>query len=80
LNMEVVIGYCGVCCDHCGMRKRIPEMAAKLKRFIEAYSYGEWVGNFTKDFDFNDLMRGLDWFADPGCMGCHEGGECRAAR
>jgi len=74
LNMEVVIGYCGVCCDHCGMKRRIPEMAAKLKRFIEAYGYGEWICNITKDFDFNDLMRGLDWFADSGCIGCHEGG------
>jgi len=62
LNASVVIGYCGVCCNHCGMHIRIPEMAKELKRFIEAYGYGEWIHNITQDFNFNNLMKGLNWF------------------
>ncbi|MEM2598915.1 MAG: hypothetical protein QXO47_09650 [Thermoproteota archaeon] len=38
---DVIIGFCGVCCNHCGMRARVPEMARSLKRFIDAYEYAE---------------------------------------
>jgi len=74
MGMGVIIGYCGVCCDHCGMRTRIPEMAEELKRHIEAYGYGEWIHNVTQDFDFDNLMKGLNWFANSSCSGCFEGG------
>ena len=52
------------------MRTRIPMMAEELKRFIEAYRYGEWIENVTGAFDFNDVMKGLEWFAGSGCKGC----------
>ncbi|UCD96691.1 MAG: DUF3795 domain-containing protein [Candidatus Bathyarchaeota archaeon] len=72
--MDVEIGYCGVSCDHCGMRTRIPEIAGNLKRFIDAYGYAEWVSNITQDFSFDELMRGLNWFITSGCPGCLKGG------
>lgn len=56
------------------MRRRIPEMAMELSRFIEAYGYGEWIRNVTREFDYTDFMKGLNWFADSGCRGCLEGG------
>ncbi|MBO3797377.1 MAG: DUF3795 domain-containing protein [Thermoproteota archaeon] len=71
---DVIIGFCGVCCNHCGMRERIPEMARNLKRFIDAYGYAEWIRNVARGFDFDDLMKGLDWFANSGCPGCLKGG------
>jgi len=74
LNAGVIIGYCGVCCNHCGMHTRIPEMAKELKRFIETYRYGEWIRNITQDFDFNNSMKGLNWFANSSCSGCLKGG------
>jgi len=74
LSAGLVIGYCGVCCNHCGMQARIPEMAVELKRFIEAYGYGEWIQTITRDFDFNNLMKGLNWFANSSCPSCLKGG------
>lgn len=74
MSEGVTIGYCGVCCNHCGMKTSISEMAAKLKRFIEAYRYGEWVHNITQDFDYSNLMKGLNWFANSPCLGCLKGG------
>ncbi|MEM3630410.1 MAG: DUF3795 domain-containing protein [Nitrososphaerota archaeon] len=74
LGIDVIIGYCGVCCDHCGIRIRIPEMARNLKRFINAYGYAEWIHNITQDFDFDNLMKGLDWFANSSCSNCLKGG------
>ena len=72
--MSVTIGYCGVCCNHCGMRSRIPNMAEELKRFIQAYKYGEWVQYVTQDFEFGNFMKALNWFANSGCKGCLQDG------
>ncbi|MEM3700899.1 MAG: DUF3795 domain-containing protein [Candidatus Bathyarchaeia archaeon] len=73
--MVVQISYCGVCCSHCGMQKRIPNMAKELKRFVNAYRYGDWISYVTKDFGFENFMKGLNWFANSSCAGClSEGG------
>jgi len=56
------------------MLTRIPEMASELERFIDAYGYGEWIANVTKDFDFKNFMKGLSWFINSSCPGCPEGG------
>jgi len=74
LNKRLTISFCGVCCAHCGMQERIPKMAKELKRFVEAYGYGEWIENITQDFDFQNFMQGLEWFANSGCNGCLRGG------
>ncbi len=74
MSDDIVIGYCGVCCNHCGMQTRIPEMARKLKRFIDAYGYGVWINNITQEFDFNNMMKALDWFAQSTCSNCLKGG------
>lgn len=74
MSTDLVISYCGVCCNHCGMQKHIPGMAAELKRFIEAYGYDEWIRNITQAFDLNDLMKGLNWFASSACPSCLKGG------
>lgn len=74
LDSTVSIGYCGVCCGHCGMQARIPRMAEELKRFVQAYRYGEWVGYVTKEFEFENFVKGLSWFADSSCSGCLQGG------
>lgn len=49
-------------------------MAIELRRFIKAYRYGEWIHNVTQDFDFNNLIKGLNWFAKSGCPNCLKGG------
>ena len=72
--MSLTIGYCGVCCGHCGMHSRIPRMAEELKRFVQAYKYGDWIQHVTQDFEFGNFMKGLNWFANSRCIGCLKGG------
>jgi hypothetical protein len=48
-------------------------MAKELKRFVEAYRYGEWIAYITQDFDFQNFMKGVEWFANSGCPGCLQG-------
>ena len=73
-NDGVTIAYCGICCEHCGMRERIPRMAFELRRFVDAYGYSQWIRNVTSDFDFDNFFAGLKWFARSGCVGCLRGG------
>jgi len=72
--MSVVISYCGVCCNHCGMQTRIPKMAEELSRFIRAYRYGDWIGFITREFEFENFIKGLSWFANSSCSRCLKGG------
>ena len=74
MSKDVIISYCGVCCNHCSMQTRISTMAEELKRFIHAYRYGEWIGYVTQDFAFENFMKGLNWFANSSCSGCLQGG------
>ncbi len=74
MNADLIVGRCGVCCNHCGMSMRIPRMAEELKRLIVAYRYGDWIGNVAGGFDFDEMMKGLEWFTGSGCGGCLEGG------
>jgi hypothetical protein len=71
---KVQVSYCGVCCSHCGMQKRIPIMASELGRFIQAYRYGDWIEHMTQEFKFEIFMKGLSWFANSSCNGCLHGG------
>jgi len=71
---SVQIGYCGVCCSHCGMQTRIPNMAEELKRFVAAYRYGDWIAYITRDFEYGNFFKGLEWFANSPCKGCSHGG------
>jgi len=74
MGESVQIGYCGVCCSHCGMLLRIPKMAKEFKRYVQAYRYGEWIEHVTRDFEFPNFMKGLEWFAKSTCKGCIQGG------
>jgi hypothetical protein len=56
------------------MKSRIPEMAQKLERSVQAYKYGDWIPHITQDFQFGNFMKGLNWFSNSSCTGCLEGG------
>jgi len=56
------------------MQARVPKMAKELKRFVQAYKYGEWIAYISREFEFENFMKGLNWFADSGCIGCLQGG------
>jgi hypothetical protein len=49
-------------------------MAEELKRFVQAYKYGEWIDYVTQEFEFENFMKGLNWFAHSSCGGCLQGG------
>jgi hypothetical protein len=73
-ELDLTVGYCGVCCNHCGMHSRIPKMAEELRRFVQAYKYSDWIAHVTQDFRFGDFMKGLNWFAETSCNGCPQDG------
>jgi hypothetical protein len=56
------------------MHLRIPKMAEELKRFVQAYKYGDWIQHITQDFEFENFMKGLNWSANSCCNSCLQGG------
>jgi len=79
-EMRKLITYCGAFCGSCtGYRGRIGAMVAKDLREIIA-PYAEWVPQYEKiNFNFEDFLKGLDYFADETSgayckVACKDGG------
>jgi hypothetical protein len=71
-NLESVT-YCGLFCELCSARARIPHQAQALQKSMEEEGYSIW-GKEIPDFKpFWDFLRGL---CDPQkvCSGCRQGG------
>jgi hypothetical protein len=49
-------------------------MAEELNRFVAAYRYSEWIAYVTRDFEYGNFIRGLEWFVNSTCKGCSQGG------
>jgi hypothetical protein len=61
--------YCGGCGNHNGL---IRQTAVLMREFAGLYGF-EFRSRGA--FDFNELLKGLEWFIDiDECPGCHRGG------
>jgi len=72
------VGYCGLCCELCAERARIPRQAAALQQAMaeEGWPYwGHTVPGFTEFWEFLEKLH-----IQEGCPGCRAGGgfpECQ---
>ncbi len=67
-----MVTYCGLCCDLCAERCRVPKQARQLRDSMrkEGWEYfGDQMPNYTAFWAF--LNRTAD---SPGCPGCRAGG------
>jgi hypothetical protein len=48
-------------------------MAGELKRLVDTTRF-EWMEDVEKSFRFIEFRRGLEWFSQKGCPGCHSVG------
>ena len=62
MSLNEKLGRCGVYCGQCrSYHGEVPEIAARLKKWIEVdFSY---LREAQIDFDFNNLIQGLDYFS-----------------
>lgn len=65
---DYVYGVCGVFCEMCPTGNgKISELASKLLHLTQG-SY-EWAED-SVDFKFEDVRKGLEWFAEAKCPTC----------
>jgi hypothetical protein len=72
-------GVCGVYCGQCpNGNGRVRYAAGELKRLVDTTRYG-WVEEAVKSFSFNEFRKGLEWFSQAQCRGCHkmDGAPCQ---
>ena len=64
------VTYCGIYCELCAERARIPQQAAALREAMTAEGWPYW-GPATPDFA--EFWRFLEGLARGGCRGCRAG-------
>jgi hypothetical protein len=73
MDSEMWLTYCGLYCELCGERARIPKQAQALRQSLRAEGYDQW-GRGLEGFEaFWSFLEGI---CDPdgACPGCKEGG------
>jgi len=66
------VTYCGLCCELCAERARIPQQAKALQQAMTEEGWPFW-GHTVPGFDgFWEFLEGLH--ASGGCSGCRAGG------
>jgi hypothetical protein len=70
-NLEFVT-YCGLHCDLCSARSRIPQRAMALQEAMTDEGWPTWGRDFPDFAEFWAFLEGLH--ADGGCPGCRAGG------
>jgi len=68
-----LIAYCGLYCDLCAQRGRIPKRAQSLKESMTKESYENWANELEGFSEFWHFLNNL-CEADKACPGCRKGG------
>lgn len=68
-----LVAYCGLHCDLCAQRCRIPKQAAQLRDSLQKEGCEYWGGGIA---GFEQFWEVLNQFSDSGqsCPGCRQGG------
>ncbi|TFG19315.1 MAG: DUF3795 domain-containing protein [Promethearchaeota archaeon] len=63
------LGRCGVYCGQC--RSYTEEMVNAAKQFKEWVEQDySWLNDVEESFDYENFLKGIDWFIDSKCPGC----------
>lgn len=76
-----LVTYCGLYCELCAERSRIPRLAADLQDAMAEEGWPSWGQEVPGFAEFWQFLEGLQ--AEGGCPGCRAGGgypDCRIRR
>jgi hypothetical protein len=77
-NQLEFVTFCGLCCELCAERARIPRQAAALQKSMTEEGWPYWGHSVPGFTPFWEFLEGLQ--AKGGCPGCRAGGgypECQ---
>jgi hypothetical protein len=65
------LGRCGVFCVQCrAYNAEVAELATTMEKWIKQdYS---WVKDVEQSFDYENFLKGLEWFKESTCSGCRQ--------
>jgi hypothetical protein len=65
------LGKCGVYCGQCrAFNSEVADLATTLEKWVKQdYS---WIKDVEQSFDYNNFLKGLEWFKDSTCPGCRQ--------
>lgn len=74
MSLYQKLARCGIYCGQCrAYTKEVTNIAQKLKQWVEK-DFG-WLKGVEESFDYDNFLKGLEWFADSTCPGCKNSSE-----
>ncbi len=74
MSLNHKLARCGVYCGQCrAFTAEITDLATKFKEWVvKDYS---WLKEVDDSFDYDNFIKGLDWFMNSSCSGCRDSTE-----
>ena len=68
------LGRCGVYCGQCrSFTSEMVDFSTKFKEWVvKDYS---WLKEVENSFDYDNFIKGLEWFMNFKCLGCRDSKE-----
>ena len=74
MSLHQKLARCGIYCGQCrAYTEEVTDIAHQFKQWVEQdYS---WLKEVEESFDYDNFMKGLDWFINSTCPGCRNSTE-----
>ncbi len=74
MDLNQKLGRCGVYCGQCrAYTEEVVNLAKQFKQWVESdYS---WLKDADESFDYENFLKGIDWFENSKCPGCRNSAE-----
>lgn len=68
------LGRCGVYCGQCrSFNADVADLASQLQEWVKQDF--SWMKDVEQSFDYENFLKGLDWFKESTCPGCRQATE-----
>ena len=69
MSLNQKLGKCGVYCGQCrSFNSEVSQIASKFQKWVlQDFS---WLKEAEQSFDYDNFIKGLDWFKEANCLGC----------
>jgi transcription elongation factor Elf1 len=74
MQLNQKLGRCGIYCGQCrAYTEEVVNAAKQFKQWVEQdYS---WLKDAEESFDYENFLKGMEWFINSKCPGCRESSE-----
>jgi hypothetical protein len=74
MSLNNKLARCGIYCGQCrSYTTELADIASRLKKYVKQDF--SWLREGTEVFDYDNFVKGLEWFTDSTCPGCRDSEE-----